>query len=221
MVFVLFLMLAIGAFVNFTGRGNQTQQLAESQAPAPTQTQNPESGESVQITPEATSETPVVAAPVSNSKPSASPSASASPFSQAELNQIFDNAPAETFVFKAAKVDKDVYDRQGYTVASSNGVIADFSFAAEDKAPFSDVMFTFDIDGKRLYAYPDKFDLVVAIDKKGLEHYVYYGSLKYVFDDEGIVWDKSKLAKATARLELVIDPRSRSLDSSTLTILSE
>ncbi|MEY4423163.1 MAG: hypothetical protein RLZZ258_266, partial [Actinomycetota bacterium] len=34
MVFVLFLMLAIGAFVNFTGRGTQSQQLAESQAPA-------------------------------------------------------------------------------------------------------------------------------------------------------------------------------------------
>ncbi len=226
MVFVLFLMLAIGAFVNFTGRGNQTQQLAESGsetvAPAaPTQTQNPESGESVQITPEATSETQIVAAPVSNSKPSASPSASASPFSQAELNQIFDTSPEETFVFKAAKIDKDVYDRQTYTVASSNGVIADFSFAAEANAPFSDVMFTFDIEGKRLFAYPDKFDLVVAIDKKGLEHYVYYGSLRYLFDDEGVVWDKSRLAKATARLELIIDTKLRSLDSSTLTVLAE
>jgi RNA polymerase sigma-70 factor (ECF subfamily) len=230
MVFALFLMLAIGAFVNFTGRGTQTQQLAESQAP--TQSQAPETQTSESQAPSESVQTPakapnageaeIVAAPVAQvSKPSASPSASASPFSQAELAQLFDTAPEETLIFKAAKLSKDVYDRQGYTVASSNGVIADFSFAAEESSPFTDVMFTFDIDGKRLYAYPDKFDLVVATDKKGLEHYVFYGSLKYLFDDEGIVWDKSKLAKATARLELVVNPMLRTLDKSTLTVLED
>jgi RNA polymerase sigma-70 factor (ECF subfamily) len=226
MVFVLFMMLAIGAFVNFTGRGTQTQQLAESQAPTPAQTQSPEASAPEAQTPSETVQVSegaeIVAAPASNSQPSASPSVSASPFTRAELNQIFDTAPQETLIFKVARLDSlDIFDRQGYTVASSNGVLADFSFAAEDSNPFSDVMFTFDVEGKRLYAYPDKFDLVVATDKQGRERYVYFGSLKYVFDDGGIVWDKSLLAKATARLEMIVDAKTRTLDSSTLVVLAQ
>lgn len=219
MVFVLFLMLAIGAFVNFTGRGNQTQQLAESQAPAPTQTQNPESGESVQVTPDATSETPIVAAPVSNSKPSASPSASASPFSQAELNQIFDTTPDSVNVFRLAKADSGVDMRQGYRVVASQGLVADFTFDANDKSPFGDVLFTIDVKGQQYQAYPDKSEFYMVTDKDGLDHFIYYGSLAYVFDENGKVWSESELAKGTARLELIIDADRKSLKQTIVTVL--
>jgi RNA polymerase sigma factor (sigma-70 family) len=219
MVFVLFLMLAIGAFVNFTGRGNQTQQLAESQAPAPTQTQAPETSESVQVIPEATQETPIVAAPVSNSKPSASPSASASPFSQAELNQIFDTTPDSVNVFRLAKADSGVDMRQGYRVLASQGLVADFTFDANDKNPFGDMLFTIDVKGQQYQAYPDKSEFYKVTDKNGLDHYIYYGSLAYVFDENGKVWSESELAKGTARLELIIDVDRKSLKQSILTVL--
>ena len=219
MVFALFLMLAIGAFVNFTGRGTQTQQLAESQAPAaPTQTQSPETGESVQV-PENNDET-VVAAPVAQvSRPSASPSVSASPFSQAELMQIFDTAPEEVSVFRLAASQSGVDVRQGYRVVASQGLVADFTFDANDKNPFGDVLFTIDVDGQQYQAYPDKFEFYKVTDKDGLDHFIYYGSLAYVFDEAGKVWSDSELAKGTARLELIIDADRKSLKQSILTVL--
>ena len=223
MVFALFLMLAVGAFVNFTGRGTQTQQLAETGsetvAPAaPTQTQSPESGESVQV-PENNDET-VVAAPVAQvSRPSASPSASASPFSQAELNQIFDTAPEEVSVFRLAASQSGVDVRQGYRVVASQGLVADFTFDANANTPFGDVLFTVDVKGQQYQAYPDKFEFYKVTDKDGLDHFIYYGSLAYVFDEAGKVWSDSELAKGTARLELVIDADRKSLKQSILTVL--
>ena len=223
MVFALFLMLAIGAFVNFTGRGTQTQQLAESQAP--TQSQTPEtqpSAESVQTPAETPEQGPaeVVAAPVANvSKPSASPSVSASPFSAAELKQIFSTTPEEVNVFRLARTDSGVDMRQGYRVVSSQGLVADFTFDANANTPFGDVLFTIDVDGQQYQAYPDKFEFYKVTDKQGLDHYIYYGSLAYVFDEDGKVWSDSELAKGTARLELVIDADRKSLKQSVLTVL--
>ena len=223
MVFALFLMLAIGAFVNFTGRGTQTQQLAESQAP--TQSQTPEtqpSAESVQTPAETPVQGPaeVVAAPVANvSKPSASPSVSASPFSASELKQIFSTTPEEVNVFRLARTDSGVDMRQGYRVVSSQGLVADFTFDANANTPFGDVLFTIDVDGQQYQAYPDKFEFYKVTDKQGLDHYIYYGSLAYVFDEDGKVWSDSELAKGTARLELVIDADRKSLKQSVLTVL--
>ena len=223
MVFALFLMLAIGAFVNFTGRGTQTQQLAESQAP--TQSQTPEtqpSAESVQTPAETPEQGPaeVVAAPVANvSKPSASPSVSASPFSAAELKQIFSTTPEEVNVFRLARTDSGVDIRQRYRIISSQGLVADFTFDANANTPFGDVLFTIDVDGQQYQAYPDKFEFYKVTDKQGLDHYIYYGSLAYVFDEDGKVWSDSELAKGTARLELVIDADRKSLKQSVLTVL--
>ena len=223
MVFALFLMLAIGAFVNFTGRGTQTQQLAESQAP--TQSQAPEAqapSESVQ-TPAKTpnnGEAEILAAPVAQvSKPSASPSASASPFSQAELKQIFDTTPDSVNVFRLAKADSGIDMRQGYRVVSSQGLVADFTFDANSDKPYGDVLFTIDVDGQQYQAYPDKFEFYKVTDKQGLDHYIYYGSLAYVFDENGKVWSDSELAKGTARLEIVVDADKKSIKQTVLTVL--
>ena len=219
MVFALFLMLAIGAFVNFTGRGTQTQQLAESQAPAaPTQTQTPETSESVQV-PENSDET-VVAAPVAQvSRPSASPSVSASPFSQAELAQIYE-LPGEVQV-KSAKLAPD--DASGlYVVAANNGLEAQFIFDLKSEKLFSDVKFSIDIDERNYSAYSDKFEVVMAKDRQGNQHFVFFGNLKYLVSDlDGQVWDRSELAKSTIRLEMVVEPLSGSLLSSHLAVLSQ
>jgi RNA polymerase sigma-70 factor (ECF subfamily) len=223
MVFALFLMLAIGAFVNFTGRGTQTQQLAESQAP--TQSQAPETqspSESVQTPAETsnTGEAEIVAAPVAQvSKPSASPSVSASPFTKAELNQIFDLTPEETQIFFRTSVDKGVDVRQGYRVLSSNGIIADFTFDANAAEPFGDVLFRIDVDGKQYIGYPYKSNVVHVTDKDGRDHYVFFGDLDYLFDEDGKVWSESEVAQGTARLEMIVEKDGRSLNSSVLVVM--
>ena len=233
MVFVLFLMLAIGAFVNFTGRGTQTQQVAESQkpatsneSPAPVASESASTGEVVQ-TPAPTTNT-VAPAPVKTAKPAlpvanvAAPAPSANPtvnpVSAKALTNIYNTSPDVAFVSKSA-VKLTVDNRQDYMVAASQGAFAEFSFDADDKDPFKDVKFTLTIDGKQFTVYASKSETVTAIDKNGLQHFVFYSSMKYFVDANGKVWDQSDIAQDTVRLELVIDNAKRTLLSSVLTIL--
>lgn len=220
MVFVLFMMLAVGAFVNFTGRGTQTQQLAESGsetvAPAPAQTQSPEVlAAEIQETAESVQNSKSVVAPVSNITPSSAPS----PFSQAELAQIFSTTPERVSLFRMAAANPGIDSRQGYRVVASQGLVADFTFDANAETPFDDVLFTIDVDGEQYLAYPDKFEFYKVTDKQGLDHYIYYGSLAYVFDENGKVWSDSELAKGTARLEVILAPDRKSLNQTILIAL--
>ncbi len=241
MVFALFLMVAVGAFIQVGGRGTLEQNLAEFEIPSVTSTvttgnNNQSAAPSDSSTPidpttepitqpvpviETVISLPKVSAPTESASPSASPSVSESPFTDEELSQIFDASPEETFVFKVSSNTETGSLRQAYSVASSQGVLADFIFEPDSLVPFSKVKFTFDINGTRMYAYPDVSDFVVAEDKDGNNHYVYYGSLKYVFDDAGLVWDQTKLASATARLELIVNPYSKALFGSVLTVIAD
>jgi RNA polymerase sigma-70 factor (ECF subfamily) len=234
MVFVLFLMLAIGAFVNFTGRGTQTQQVAESQAP--TTTEEPlapapsasasesaaPSGEVVQIpaieTP-SPANTAKPALPVTNltaSAPSATPSAN--PVPAKALTNIYLATPDVAFVSKA-EVKQNADTRQDYMVAASQGAFADFSFDANSDDPFKNVMFTLTLDGKQFRVYASKSETAIGIDKQGMQHFVYYSSMKYLVDSRGKVWDQSEISKGTIRLELVVDNVKRTVEDSVLTIM--
>ena len=241
MVFVLFLMLAIGAFVNFTGRGTQTQQVAqggtESQAPAtsnessapavsesaePSVAPSAQTGEVVQIPAKPAVATPKpvkTSLPVANAAaPAPSVSPSANPFSSKALNNLYITSPETAFVSKAsAKLTVDV--RQDYMVAASQGAFAEFSFDADDKTPFQDVKFTLTIEGKQYTVYASKAETVSAVDKDGMQHFVFYSAMKYFVDADGKVWDQAKIADDTMRLELIIDNAKRTLVSSVLTIL--
>lgn len=230
MVFVLFLMLAIGAFVNFTGRGTQTQQLAESQAPAtseepvapaPSASSEP-SAEVVQI-PVIETPAPAVIAkpalPVSNSAASA-PVASPSPFKQADLTKVFDSSKSDVvFVRTSAKQVDLVTLPADYRVYASQGIFADFTFDYDAKEQFQNTLITVMVGQVPYFAYPTKVEIVTAIDKQGLEHIVYYASLKYLVDKGGKVYDETDLAKGTVRLELVINKDRSGLEKTALDIL--
>jgi hypothetical protein len=69
------------------------------------------------------------------------------------------------------------------------------------------------------FAYPTQVEIVTAIDKQGLEHVVYYASLKYLVDKGGKVYDETDLAKSTVRLELVISKDRSGLEKTALDIL--
>lgn len=227
MVFVLFLMLAIGAFVNFTGRGTQTQQVAQagtetqspntpegSAEPAPT-TSNQVSGEIVQVLPTG------APSPVSSVKPtvstSAKPSASPSPFTESALNKIF-QAPTSSSIRAAdSKLDVDV--RQQYTVRSSQGVVGQFYFDANAEKLFDTVSFTFTIDGKKYFSYPAKADFAKSVSKDGFVYYRYIGQLNYLIDADGKVLDYTAVAKGIANLELIVAQESKALVQASLVIL--
>jgi RNA polymerase sigma-70 factor (ECF subfamily) len=230
MVFVLFLMLAIGAFVNFTGRGTQTQQLAESQAPAtseepvaPTPTASSEpSAEVVQI-PVIETPAPAVSAkpalPVSNSAASA-PVASPSPFKQADLTKVFDSSKSDVvFVRTSAKQVDLVTLPADYRVYASQGIFADFTFDYDAKEQFQNTLITVMVGQVPYFAYPSKVEIVSGTDKDGFEHIVYYASLKYLVDKNGKVYDETDLAKSTVRLELVITKDRSGLEKTALDIL--
>lgn len=231
MVFVLFLMLAIGAFVNFTGRGTQTQEVAqqgaETQVPAPTEvpvspapTSSAEPNDEVVQIPEIPAPAPAKPSlPVSNVA-AAAPSASPSPFKQSDLTKIFDSSKSDVVFVKTSAVQVDqITIPADYRVYASQGIFADFTFDYDAKEQFQNTLITVMVDSVPYFAYPTKVEVVTAIDKEGLEHVVYYASLKYLIDKGGKVHDETDLAKSTVRLELVINKERSGLDKTALDIL--
>ncbi len=231
MVFVLFLMLGIGAFVNFTGRGTQTQEVAQqgTETQAPAATEEPispapialaETNDEVVQIPEIPAPDPVKPSlPVSNVAAAAS-SASPSPFKQSDLTKIFDSSKSDVVFVKTSAVQVDqITIPADYRVYASQGIFADFTFDYDAKEQFQNTLITVMVDSVPYFAYPTKVEVVTAIDKQGLEHVVFYASLKYLADKSGKVYDESDLAKSTVRLELVINKDRSSLEKTALDIL--
>jgi RNA polymerase sigma-70 factor (ECF subfamily) len=221
MVFALFLILGVGAVFSFSGRNTTQISAAPEQTPAstsapapspsqsevPAETANPAGSESVQIAP-----TPQIS-------PSNTPSPSVSPFTKGQLAQVFETNPdsVQLISFGAASVKQADY--APYVVVSSQKIVANFDFNAQAEEPFKNVVFTIEIDGKQYTAYPDKSDFYVVTDKQSFKHFIFYGSLAYVFDEKGKVWSNSELAKGTARLELVLEADHTTVKDQVLTIL--
>jgi RNA polymerase sigma-70 factor (ECF subfamily) len=221
MVFALFLILAIGAFINTSGRQSVQNEAGAGQA-TPESPASP-SSESAAAPAPATPVAPVVKSVQNGARavkalPVAQPSPSANPFSADALRILYTTNPEVAFVSKAA-VNQTVDVRQAYMVAASQGAFAEFTFDADAEKPFEDVKFVLNIDDKQYTVYASKAETVSAMDKDGQKHFVFYSSMKYFVDATGKVWDRSDIAKDTMRLELVIDNQKRSLVSSVLTIL--
>jgi RNA polymerase sigma-70 factor (ECF subfamily) len=229
MVFVLFMMLAIGAFVNFSGRGTQTQQLAESQAPTATEepaapAPSASAGESAAASSEVVqnSETaaPVASAPATSAPVAAkaAPSASPTPFKESAVNRIFDSTPVTSSIRKAASnLSADV--RQKYTVTSSQGVEGSFFFDSDAEKPFDSLTFELEIEGKKYSAYASKGDFAKSRGANGLVRYRYIGQLNYVTDVQGNVYDFTKLAFGLANLDLLVSEDLKELLKVTLVLL--
>jgi RNA polymerase sigma-70 factor (ECF subfamily) len=229
MVFVLFLMLAIGAFVNFTGRGTQTQQVAEPQkpatsneSPAPVASESASTGEVVQVPakPVAAAPKPInTVLPVANAAAPA-PSASPSPFTKADLTKVFDSSKSDVvFVKTSVKPVDQVTIPADYRVYASQGIFADFTFDYDAKDQFQNTLITVMVNDVPYFAYPTNVEVITAKDPQGLEHIVYYASLKYLVDKSGKVYDETDLAKGTVRLELVIKKDRSGLEKTALDIL--
>lgn len=212
MVFVLFMMLAVGAFVNI-GNRNQAAVIAEadrnlassSTAPTSRSTAPAANSAAAQSAPIETAETSGRAA-LPSSSPSASssaePSASSSPFSAAQVRQIFSTNPNSAGAIRTASfsnavttVDNyDVYDNLGnhtlVTLSTTNGV-----------SRLESACFDFTINGYKYFAYLQ--DATTSLTELGdVKTLNLSGVVKLPFDEHNIVWDRSPLAGTLVSLEL-------------------
>jgi RNA polymerase sigma-70 factor (ECF subfamily) len=235
MVFAVFLMLSVGAYLNLPGRAGENQVIAEGEGPtavSPEQSPSPSSKPTQTKTPDAENLGPtvvtklvdvVVEEPISKPalEPEVEPSTEpdSSEFSIAALENLFTTTPGSNKLMLMSPTG--VGAAQSYRLISGQGVIADFNFDATAENVFADALFTIDVNGQQYFAYPEATELYVVTDNAGLKHYIYYGSLAHVFDEAGQVLSGSALAKATVRLELVVENDQSTLRDSILTVLPQ
>jgi hypothetical protein len=159
------------------------------------------------------------ALPVSNLAASA-PVSSPTPFKQSDLSKVFDSSKSDVVFVRTSAAQVDLVTLPAdYRVYASQGIFADFTFDYDAKEQFQNTLITVMVDGIPYFAHPTKVEVVTATDKQGLEHVVYYASLKYLTDKSDTVYDQTDLGKSTVRLELVINKDRSGLEKTALDIL--
>ena len=210
MVLVLFMMLAIGAFVNINNR-NQQSVIAEGD-------RNP-----VSTSPESSSTPSAASSAASSASASASPSATESassaaavgikvasfriesspepsPFSAAQVSRIYSSNPNSAGTLRAASLGSgnqievfDVYDSLG------NHAVVKITNAG---APaLESAIFDFTIDGVRYFAFLQD-QTVTFSNQDGVARVRITGTVKLPYDAAGRVWDKSALAGTRVDLSM-------------------
>ena len=217
MMFVLFLMLAIGAFVNFTGRDTQTQQvaqeLADSTAPVePNESAGPdiqENSEIVQI--QKPSESRVETGAV---KPSISPTpdAGAAPkvTASAELLQFAAKAAALTSPQTSA-IQDDTYlasDKRQVMTVKGSPLSAKFEYSLES-ASISSLIITFELDGNTYRTYPYAY----TVRKNGFGSVSAVGQLGYFVDSKSRIVTENPLQAAKFELNLQLDGSGKAVSA--------
>ena len=237
MVFALFLMLAVGAFVNFTGRGTQTQQLAESQAPSTQESPAPASGNAQTPAGTQTNQgnsaqgTGTQANTVANTEElvinsafasNPAPSVSATPFDSSDEAKVMNSANSEVvFVRTSTKTDgQGINASSDYVASASQGIYAEYTFDYDSWKQFSNIKVYFIIDGKPYLSKPTQTEVVSGVDANGVEHIVYFGKVNFLVGKNGEAYDQTDIAQGTVRLELVINKDRTGISSTHLDVLS-
>jgi RNA polymerase sigma factor (sigma-70 family) len=158
----------------------------------------PESGESVSAAP---------------GTPSPSPSSSSSSELLSDENL--------SGVFGSSRLAKVVLFDKRVVATDPNGVSAEFVFNPSANTVFTGVMATIDIDDMIFTVYPDKSEILSAVDSDGLTRYYLFGSMTYIFDEDGRVWSESDLAKGTLRIEVVMEKNGYDIKQVLVSIISK
>jgi hypothetical protein len=221
MVFVLFMVLAVGAFVNF---GNRNQQAVIAEAD-----RNPSSSAT---SPNATSpaDAPVIqpsAVESQNASPRPSPTQSITISSMkvqpGQVERVLDSTElavltglgsAEGFVIKAASVGRaTVYD-----VESETGIRANFALDGQNPAVISNVTVKFSIGDSDYRAFPKQLAQEVNVDAQGNQVITFIGSLDYVLDENDWLVRDLALSRNVVKIIVVIDKNTNQYASSTLQV---
>jgi RNA polymerase sigma-70 factor (ECF subfamily) len=202
MVFVLFMLLALGAFVNI-GNRNQQSVIAEGDRTATTST--PEVSESASPTPVA-SETAVAkasAAPTETIRIQSiriQPSAEPSPFNAAQVSRIYSTKTTSAGALRAASLSEA--DRvEAFDVYDSLGNHAVVKIVLNGSPSLQSAMFDFTIDGFKYFAFLQDSE-VTFTEVNGESRMKLSGVVKLPYDENGKVWDQTALAGTKVVLEM-------------------
>jgi RNA polymerase sigma-70 factor (ECF subfamily) len=225
MVLVLFMMLAVGAVMNFTGnRGAQTNTVAEGSSPS---SAAPSASESASLTPDAgaaetaaprpaeTGDATAVVYSTPSAIPSnvaweatsastANPTPSQSPFTASQLKTLYSADPTVAGAIKAAAVSTsssvqafDVYD----SVGSHSRI--EINSAAANKV--TSAVFDFTIQNQKYFVYLNDQKISETTLADGTHAFTVTGVAKLPFDAQGKVWDLSAFAGSAVELTFVMD----------------
>jgi RNA polymerase sigma-70 factor (ECF subfamily) len=202
MVFVLFLILAVGAFVNIGGRG-QTSTLAEEDRNPVSST--PDSSATGNPVVKPSPDQPVKAAVDSGNTAStvafvrSTPVPSASPYSEASLKAIYAADPTVAGAVKAASLSSavDVYDFYDSVGSHARIEISPSSLEVVKRASFD-----FTLEGVIYTSILVNQRITDLINADGTETIVITGEVASPFDSTGKVWGSSSLVGSQVYLEI-------------------
>jgi RNA polymerase sigma factor (sigma-70 family) len=221
MVFVLFMVLAVGAFVNF---GNRNQQAVIAEADRSPATSAPSSSAvPVVETPNAPAEVSaeVALAPVPSPTESQTVSVDkvqpvevARTVNSAELAYLTGLGTAEGYVVKTASLGRSTL----YEVESETGIRARFALDGQNPAVVSSVTVQFSIGDSDYRAFPKQLLQEVAYDLQGNQVVTFIGSLDYVVDENDWLVRDLALSRNVVKIVVVIDKNTGQYSSSTLQV---
>ena len=222
MVFVLFMLLAVGAFVNI---GNRNQQAVVAEGDRNPAASSASADVTSKATPTVKPTTNVKSLSVSSqslakNEPVESPSPSNSPFSAAQVRQIFSTDPNSAGAIRTASVNSassvvdtyDVYDNLG------NHALVSIS-RSDSSAHFDSAMFDFTINGYKYFAFLQDTQVTLQTEA-GLQTLRLDGVVKLPFDEQNIVWDRSPLVGTRVSLELSFGANSPRVADAVLSVLA-
>jgi RNA polymerase sigma-70 factor (ECF subfamily) len=202
MVFVLFMLLAVGAFVNI-GNRNQQSVIAEGDRTATTST--PEASARASQTPVASESSVVKAtsAPTETIKIQSiriQPSAEPSPFNAAQVSRIYSTKTTSAGALRAASLSEA--DRvEAFDVYDSLGNHAVVKIVLNGSPSLQSAMFDFTIDGFKYFAFLQDSE-VTFTEVNGESRMKLSGVVKLPYDENGKVWDQTALAGTKVVLEM-------------------
>ena len=221
MVFALFMVLAVGAFVNF-GNRNQQAVIAEadrnpttsapsaSLVPVVEQTIAPAEAEvTVALAP---APAPTESQTVSVTK--VQPAEVARTVNSAELAYLTGLGTSEGFVVKTASLGRSTV----YEVESETGIRAAFALDGQNPAVVSSVTVKFSIGDSDYRAFPKQLLQEVSYDPQGNQVVTFIGSLDYVVDENDWLVKDLALSRNVVKIAVVIDKNTTRYLSSTLQV---
>jgi RNA polymerase sigma-70 factor (ECF subfamily) len=221
MVLVLFMVLAVGAFVNF-GNRNQQAVIAEADR-SPAASAPSSSAVPIVETPNAPAEVSAEVALAPAPSPSESQTVSvtkvqpvevARTVNSAELAYLTGLGTSEGFVIKTASLGRATF----YEVESETGIHASFALDGQNPAVVSSVNVKFSIGDSDYRAFPKQLLQEVSFDLQGNHVVTFIGSLDYVVDENDWLVRDLALSRNVVKIVVVIEKNTSKYLSSSLQV---
>lgn len=138
-----------------------------------------------------------------------------------EQEQALSNSEALGKILQAAEAEAQIsMTGQLISVSAPDVVSATVSFDAEAvETKFSNLVLSFDVAGVGFRAEPTEIREISFVDPDGFQRHVLFATVNFLYDENGKVWTQSELAKATVRIELVMNQDQKGFERALISVL--